>query len=469
MGLRAVPNNPPEPVFESDAELERWAPQNDDLPPPPCAESAESAVTPPPSDLSAHNALSAHPRKAEWPVLAPAAHHGLAGQIVAALEPTTEADPAGLLVHLLVSFGSVVGSGPHATADGSPHPGRLFAAFVGNTSRGRKSTITRRVHTLFAAVEPEWHDTRVMGGLASGEGLIAAVADNEDGGSTDGRILVTEPELARVLAACAREGSTLSAVLREAWDSDRLRVMTRKEPLVATGCHVSIAAHITTDEIRRRTTESDANNGLLNRWLFVAVKRSKLLPDGGDIEAGTHAALVDHLRAAIQQARRIGAVTRSPAAAQRWATIYGDLAEDDPGGLVGAVTARAEAQVLRLSVVYALLDSSRTIEPVHLDAALAVWNYSAASAAWIFGDSLGDDVADRLLSALRSAGPDGLTATEQRDVFGRHVSSARVTDARRLLEERKLAVTTTIDTAGRPRTVTTVAQEATEAQKGSRR
>src|SRR4051812_46315909 len=49
-----------------------------------------------------------------WPEpLAPEAFHGLAGEIVSLIEPLTEADPAGLLLHLLVSFGNMVGRAPH--------------------------------------------------------------------------------------------------------------------------------------------------------------------------------------------------------------------------------------------------------------------------------------------------------------------------------------------------------------------
>src|SRR4029453_5539785 len=72
---------------------------------------------------------------------------------------------------------------------------------------------------------------------------------------------------------------------------------------------------------------------------------------------------------------------------------------------VGAVLSRAEAQVLRLSVVYALLDKTAAIGVTHLGAALAVWEYCEDSAHLIFGARLGDPTADRILKARRNAGP----------------------------------------------------------------
>ena len=39
------------------------------------------------------------------------------------------------------------------------------------------------------------------------------------------------------------------------------------------------------------------------------------------------------------------------------------------------MTARAEAQVIRLSLIFALLDSTDTIDTAQLEAAMAVWAY----------------------------------------------------------------------------------------------
>ena len=133
------------------------------------------------------------------------------------------------------------------------------------------------------------------------------------------------------------------------------------------------------------------------------------------------------------------------------------MAENDPAGMVGHVTGRAEAQTLRLSVAYAILDGSPVIDVCHLDAAYAFWRYCEASAGYLFGETLGDEVADRLLAAVRAAGPDGLDGTQQRDLFSGHVSADRLEAARQLLGDARLAVTTTEPTAGRPR-IRTVAK-----------
>jgi hypothetical protein len=93
------------------------------------------------------------------------------------------------------------------------------------------------------------------------------------------------------------------------------------------------------------------------------------------------------------------------------------------------------------------------IEPADLVAAAALWRYCFDSARYLFGDLFGDPVADRLLEALRVAGQKGMSFTEQRDVFGRHVTAQRLAAARRMLEESGQVETLEEPTAGRTRRV----------------
>jgi hypothetical protein len=93
--------------------------------------------------------------------------------------------------------------------------------------------------------------------------------------------------------------------------------------------------------------------------------------------------------AAIEAARGVERVTMTPAARIVWKRVYAALSGGRPG-LLGAITARAEAQVIRLAVIYALLDGRAEIGAGHLKAAIAVWEYAEASAEYIWGDTLGD-------------------------------------------------------------------------------
>jgi hypothetical protein len=119
--------------------------------------------------------------------------------------------------------------------------------------------------------------------------------------------------------------------------------------------------------------------------------------------------------------------------------------------MLGAITGRAEAQVMRLSAIYALLDKSRLIRPEHHRAAMALWKYCEDSARWIFGTGTGNKNADRILAALSAAGEKGLTKWQiTADVFNRHATKFEIDQALRLLHGLKLARCERESTATRP-------------------
>ena len=249
----------------------------------------------------------------------------------------------------------------------------------------------------------------------------------------DKRLLVQESEFASVLKVAGRDGNTLSAILRGFWDSGDAQTMTKREPARATGAHVSIVGHITREELRRDLSATDSLNGFGNRFLWCFVCRSKKLPEGGNLDDGKLSPLVYRLNKTVEAASRTRLMKRDENARELWGRIYDELSEGKPG-LAGAVTSRAEAQVMRLATLYALLDCDTEVRPEHLMAAITVWEYAEASASHIFGDSLGDPVADEILDKLRDA-PNGLTRTAIRDVFHKNQTASRIGQALSLLAE----------------------------------
>lgn len=388
-----------------------------------------------------------------WPELDARALHGIAGDVVASVSGRTEADPAGLLLATLTFAGASIGRGPHSVADATEHPARLFTVLVGATAGGRKGTVSAVVRRFMDHADEPFMADRVLGGFGSGEAVVDAVRDpNEnDPGAPDNRLLVHENEFGRVLRVASREGSTLSQTIRDAWDGARLQARSRTRTSVASVASVALLGHITPDELRRQLGAAEVAAGTGNRILFALVRRAAILPDGGNLDDREVARLGHELGERIRAARRVGILRRDAEASEMWADIYGEIASDERDGLVGELVARAPAQQLRLQVVLALLDGSAAIEVEHVEAAAAIWSYCDQSVRFIFGDALGDAIADKILSEARRVAPSGLDGTQIRDLFGRHATSAQITQARELLEERGLIEVVTQPTAGRPR------------------
>lgn len=97
--------------------------------------------------------------------------YGLAGDIVRAIEPHSEADPTALLVQLLVAFGNVAGRNAYFVAEADRHYTNLFTVIVGDSSRGRKGSSLGYVRRLIEEADENWAGS-ITGGLTSGEGLV---------------------------------------------------------------------------------------------------------------------------------------------------------------------------------------------------------------------------------------------------------------------------------------------------------
>lgn len=416
------------------------------------------------------DAVSSTPSIPEWPEMDPAALLGLAGRIVGAIDPFSEADPVATLVHLLVAVGNVIGPGPHCQVLHDRHPARLYAAIVGDSGTGRKGLAWSAPRHLLAQVAPDWSRDCVHSGLSSGEGLIQHVRDPRheqqpvrergritgyqdvivDCGAEDKRALVIEAELASVFKRMAGEGNSLSAVLRDAWDDRTLRTMTKNNPLRATGAHVCLIGHITSQELQLNLTETERANGFGNRWLYVLARRSKYIPNPVPVPAAILGPLERDLAAVLTFAGTLDQIVRDGEAEALWAEVYPALSTREPG-MIGAICGRAEAQVLRLSLLYAILDLSPAIGRAHLKAALALFDYCAASAKRIFAGRLGFTVLDTIVGALGTRCR--LTMDELYDLFGRHKKKAEIEGGLLVLEQAGKVRRVVEKTGGRDRQV----------------
>jgi hypothetical protein len=422
--------------------------------------SDQSDQSPPAGDFGRFGRLG---RRQTWmtPELEEAALHGPAGTWAEAVQPFTEACPVGVLVASLVAFGNAAGRSAYVPVTVTRHHANEFAILIGPTATGRKGESMRIGLRPLRLADEGW-TARVQRGFGSGEAIVDAVRDEivevdakgEErtvSGADDKRLLVHEEELASVLAVAGRDGSTLSPLIRSAWDGVRLENRTKGRKLVATDAHVSVLGAITADELVRKVAATEVANGFLNRFLLVAVKRTKLLSEPKPIPGGIENEYVEAFRKGLAFARReaSGQMELDDEARGLWRQVYEAELSVDRYGLAGVACSRAEPHVLRLALLYALLDCSRTIGLAHLEAALAVWRYCERSALLVFGDRLGDPTADAILEAIRGA-DDGLTRTEIRDLFARHRSRAEIDAAVATLEGAGLIVGTPEQTGGRP-------------------
>ena len=410
--------------------------------------------------LNAYVSYVAPSQSRSWPEpLAKAAYHRLVGEIVGEIEPQSEADPAAVVLQLLVSFGSAVGRGPYFKVEADRHHTNENGLLVGPTAKGRKGTSWSYPREIISQADPTW---TWRGGLSSGEGLIWAVRDPIerqvkgepqviDPGVDDKRLQIMESEFASAIQVMARAGNTLSPILRLGWDgSPVLETLTKNSPARATEAHISVLGHITARELMSRLDRTELANGFANRFLIIAVRRSKVLPEGGHISDGNITLMAETVETVLKFARRVRRVTWDDDARARWYEIYPELSAGRTG-LFGAIVSRAEAHVVRLGMLYALFDESSVIRLPHLEAGLALWHYAERSAEYLFGNTFGNPDADLVLRTLRQKSR--LDRTQVRDLFNRHKTENELDALRATLATEGLIRVSAEPTGGRPREI----------------
>ncbi len=378
-----------------------------------------------------------------FPTFDPSKYYGLAGQVAALASTNSEADPMAVYVSFLTAAAAMLGRYKYIEVGDSRHYARLFSVLVGASSRSRKGTSFKSVKQIITKTEEEYNarfnDKQFInlaifdGGLSSAEGLIYEVRDvaEQTKGKDktplweavdDKRLLVVEEELGSILKIIQRKGSTLSATLRRAWDGGDLAPSTKNKRLRSTDPHINVLAHITLHELKSLMPDAEIHNGLANRFLWICVRRTKKLPFPKEMNDSEVFNLAIRLSDALKKSECVQLVQFSANARRYWRKQYHNISTDTLG-FRGSITSRDEAHVLRLSLLFCLLDGLNKIQKEHMQAAVNLVEFCNLSVEYIFStpeESETETAADKLLRALEK-GP--MTQTEISRYFNNHKSS----------------------------------------------
>jgi Protein of unknown function (DUF3987)/CHC2 zinc finger len=386
------------------------------------------------------------------------AFYGLAGTVVNLAVENSEACKEAILIQFLVAMGSILGRDLYINQGGYNHLNE-FACLVGD-SGGAKGTSWDVIRGLLELVDDDWGKHCIKPGMATGEALINSIIDSREiilkgkkngetglaetvtePGVDDKRALMLETEFSRLLAVCARSGNTLSEVLRQAFDSNKhLATNAKSDHCIATHPHVSLIGHITPAELKERMNDVSYSNGFGNRILWVEAYSSKSLPFGCIPDWYAEEKLITNLRDVVEWAKAEARFMRwTDGGSAAWAQWYNR--RENGKGIVGALLQRDRTHVLRLAMIYAILDGRLLINENHLEAALAVWGYCAQTVRRIFGNMKGSSVAEKIFDFVSISGE--VSMREIYDHLSRNVSSKEIHIAVHLLESQALVRTLT--------------------------
>ncbi len=254
-----------------------------------------------------------------------------------------------------------------------------------------------------------------------------------------------DEELASGLSCTKREGNTLSMAIRTFWDDGDYAPLTKTNPMQIKGAHICLLSHITKTELDLSLSSVNMANGFGNRFLWICARRSKSVPLPRPMSLEEVTAMQRRLWELVAQAQRVGEVRLTGAATEAWRDVYKELSAETHG-LTGAIINRAEAQTMRLALVYALLDGRSAIDTPHITSALALWRYAEASATCLFCDRANDPTEQKILAVLKTG---ECTATMLNRALSGHVSSEKLRSILSSLEASKRITIREEKTAGR--------------------
>jgi Protein of unknown function (DUF3987) len=390
----------------------------------------------------------------------------LAGRFVNKADPFTEADKAAVLGQFLLAFGNVIGRGPYFEISGDIHNTNLFMTIVGDTGTGKKGTSWKAVNWLYKRVSPGWLTDCVRpGGMASGEALIARVSDSRKIGANEKRLLVVESEFGKHLRLAKRPGNILSPVFRQAWETGNMVNDTKKNPDRTTDAHVSFIGQITENELSSLFTDVDIFSGFAGRFLWLLSTESKELDRPVTFQEECFQDEIRELQQTISLIRgsgrgEIGGIPElvpgikqmkfSPEAEESWLPVRRAKKNIETISM-REVVSRAVQQILRLAMIYALLDRTGIIEARHITAALAFWNYCEDSVRYLFGDFNYNPEQLELMEYLQDERRGFLTKTEVlRDIYHNRNHKQMNQDLAQLKRAHRINFAMDKKTGGRP-------------------
>jgi hypothetical protein len=364
----------------------------------------------------------------------PACLYGLVGEVArAAHAGNREVNPYAAALGFMVALSAGVGRGCYLRLGDDWHHPRLFALHVGRSGRGRKGTAFKLTDRLLNRLEerhPEVAFQHHSGGLSSREGLVMMIHDGYTKGTgknmeeipaiQDKRLFILESEFVNVLHQAGREGNTLSAALRDAWDGRGIKPAIKHNAVGVSRPHVNLMGHITPSELKDCMKTRELSNGFANRFLTIWAEQ----PARHALPPGTPDAVVDSLSDRMAQTLRFAGAARfvehdshpmhlGPAALRLYQTLYedGPLSRRTSGERLAGLLERRAPMLLRIAMLLALTDSTLQIEVHHLHAAMAWVRYWEESVAFIFATAQDEakaeqttTAADRILTFLQTHG-----------------------------------------------------------------
>jgi hypothetical protein len=342
---------------------------------------------------------------AAWPDPPDAAIHGWFRKYLELVTPTTEAPPAFHLAASLTIAGAAMQKRVRTDYASEALFANLYTVLIGPSGSSRKDTAIKRAMSL--SWPPQWERQiasppyTVITDVSSAEGLIKQLEKHQN-------VLMYQTELSNLMRNARRKGtSTILPRLIEAFDTPaKLSNLSKLDSSEAIDPYLSIIAATQPGILAAEMSVEDIHSGFANRWLFVPGDRTTRMAKPAKLDKAASWRLWKDLMAAIHSYQAGTSLEEASDIDKTWDAWY--LQERAKSEEEAALSVRHPVLARKIALIYAVSDGAKTIELMHLQAAIAFVDWMWMQTRRLMADwgvGLDNQLENRIVDVLARQGP----------------------------------------------------------------
>jgi hypothetical protein len=341
----------------------------------------------------------------------------------------------------------------------------LFMVLIGLTKNGKKGaaqSIAEKVFRLTLKENDPWF-SRIKKGLKTPEALVDSISDKQFGseknnktntyetievflGEEDKRLMSIETEFSKILKESSKSSSTMSEVLRQAYDGEALATLTKSNKRSTSKSHVSFIGHITPSEYEAVRRTEDNENGFVNRFIHVYSDAGEIAIAFPRTFSDWNMNIINNMVTITEWINNQEEITFSmnEEAKKMWISFYTSHRLTKRSVLIDSINARNDNNVLKISMVLAAADCSDIIRKDHLERAISIIDYNIQTTEYIYHTDDEKDEANisKIVNFIISNKGKVTRSSILRECFKKNKNKNEIDALKELcIQKRKIAVT----------------------------
>jgi hypothetical protein len=330
----------------------------------------------------------------------PNINNDLCKQYIELMESVTEAPPSYHFFTFITTISMLLGRNAYMLWGPDKLYTNLWTMIVGQTGRARKSTAINRGCNILTHTAP---DAQILPSLSTWEGLLTAMTRNDSEPNIKNEItMIAMSEFDGFLKKSRNEAiAHMLPNLCDIYDMQKpARSVTKGSPICVKNYFVSMICGIQPEVLETAFQTGDIHGGFAGRFCYVYDKSTKEIPIpvwNKDKEYGNIMTELNQIHNCFNTETQI---LFHDSCIPIWTDFYHDYRNPSIyHPLLVQINERMQNHVLKIAMIFAILDNKPSIMPTHLNNAIAIAYWLMDNNKRLFGH-LGQNKQSKLESKI---------------------------------------------------------------------